>query len=578
MIAITTGTVGRINLLRRLIDSARRSVGDLPYRFFIVDNNSQDGSKEWLQAQPDVTYLNAGDPRGAAYAFQMGYEACTGEYVCHLNDDIAVEGDTIARAYRHLEAHPECGQVAFHHKYQNRAGVDPQKAIIQKVFGGYTYAQTGMTRKWLGDIAGWTGLHSEGYTHYAWDNYLSARIWELGWRVDAPGGCCVIDWEHIDNIRKRFSDGMRTASGGVHPDTVKFMQAWRGRLPNYREWVNAITPTTRLLYKASRGQLRTLRFKSMMNPRHTNERTALIEEFGKLGPAQQYNHTAAVEKLGIVKFQDEAVRVVKEFNPDLLMLQAQRDNNVWPITVARLRKVAPNAYIFNWDADTHYPLEPFHFEIARACDLQLTISKSVFPEYLANGVHNIGMWSIGVENEYLDQERGNWQEGPDITFLGTLFGIGKFPEATTRRDAVIKLRNEFGKGFVLHGGGWRQAGIRATYTGEKHSSNAHLYSRSKMALSISQTAEMWGYTSDRGYNIMATGCPILMQRFPGMEDVGFIDGETVIAWSTLDEMMEKAHHYLENDDEREAIGAAGKLLIQERHTWRSRVDDLLGML
>ena len=99
-----------------------------------------------------------------------------------------------------------------------------------------------------------------------------------------------------------------------------------------------------------------------------------------------------------------------------------------------------------------------------------------------------------------------------------------------------------------------------------------------MTLSVSQSSDLWGYTSDRLYNISATGCPALVQRFAGMEQHGYIDGETCIAFAGLDEMEERARFYLEHEAEREAIGARGKEMTLTRHTWGHRLDGLWSML
>jgi len=130
----------------------------------------------------------------------------------------------------------------------------------------------------------------------------------------------------------------------------------------------------------------------------------------------------------------------------------------------------------------------------------------------------------------------------------------------------------------LFGYGWDTIGLEAETSYEDHAGNAVRYSEAKMALSISQTADLWGYTSDRLYNITATGCPALMQCFPGMEEHGYVDGETCIAWSDIEEMMYKAHYYAIHDEEREKIGRQGREMTHARHTWKHRVLGLFAML
>jgi spore maturation protein CgeB len=99
-----------------------------------------------------------------------------------------------------------------------------------------------------------------------------------------------------------------------------------------------------------------------------------------------------------------------------------------------------------------------------------------------------------------------------------------------------------------------------------------------MALSISQTTELWGYTSDRLYNIVATGCPALVQRFNGMDEHGFVDGKTCIAWTTFKEMVEKARFYKAHSREREEVGRAGREMLLKRHTWDVRVGELFHLI
>ena len=169
--------------------------------------------------------------------------------------------------------------------------------------------------------------------------------------------------------------------------------------------------------------------------------------------------------------------------------------------------------------------------------------------------------------------------GPDVVFLGALYGHGVFPEAENREKAVRTLwgmRDEID--FLLLGNGWKKIGLEVGQTNEQHSANARLYARSKLALSISQASELWGYTSDRLYNICATGCPALVQRFAGMEAHGFVDGASCISWSSVDEMVEKIRYYLNHSEKREEIGMRGKDVVLSRHTWKHRVDSLFTMM
>lgn len=574
LVSGVTGTVpGRLKSLQRLVASFRQSAGNLSYELIIVACACSEETHKWIRQQEDCVLVIRPKKEGSVIAFNDGFARARGRFVVTLNDDVKVDGDTIQIAAEHLLENPEVGQVAFGHRYQNRQG-DRTAPRIQRMFG-YPYAQCGMTRKWLGDLAGWWG--DVGLIHYGGDNWLSACIWEMGWRVEAVKGCSVTDWEVEDETRQQFSHHMRAANGGVHPDVELFMKHWRGRLPPPQKWRSA--NVNRVIVKANQGNLRTLQFKSTMGPGYPR-RTTVIDEFRAYGPAKQANHTWKVSQVGRESAQQWFIEVAKRFQADLIMLQGQRPNNITPSTAMRLRKEVPNAYVFNWDADTHYPMLDFHAEIAKAVDLQLTISPTLFPWYISHGASNIGYWPIGVQEEYLNVERSRYlreKQSHDVAFYGSLYGEEHFPEALTRRDAVLTLaRSDLD--LELRGLGWNKVSLQAENTLEAFVDNAIGYSRSKMALSISQTKDLWGYTSDRAYNIMATGCPILVQRFAGMEEHGFVDGETVIAWTTFKEMMDKARYYIAHPQKREDIGRAGRQLIHARHTWKQRIYELWGLI
>jgi hypothetical protein len=416
---------------------------------------------------------------------------------------------------------------------------------------------------------------------YGGDTRLSLRLWELGYPTVHVEGCTIIDHVAEDELRKTNSDdpwNHARARGTIHPDLARFAMHWNNRLPKAHEVIPAMGLVERVIEKARRGNLRTIRFKGMMAAHH-RMRHSLIDIFDELGEAKQVNQSQllrdAKNKSG--RFQEIASKIVLDFEPDLVILQAQRRNNFMPETIWKLRERLPWAYFVNFDGDVHYPLTDFQFGIAQSVHLQCVPSPTLFPEYAA---HNIGVayWPIGIEEEYI-VDRAKQVNGPDVVFLGALYGHGVFPEAENREQAVRTLwgmRDEID--FLLLGNGWKKIGLEVGQTNEQHGANARLYARSKLALSISQASELWGYTSDRLYNICATGCPALVQRFAGMEAHGFVDGVSCIAWSSFSEMSDKVRYYLDHPEEREEIGARGKDVVLSRHTWKHRVDSLFTMM
>lgn len=572
MISVVSGTYNRLPLLKRMVESARKSAANLPLEIVLVDGGSKDGTLQWAGKQDDVTLVEQGELLGAIKAYNAGFAVAAGDFVVIGNDDIEFLGDTIYRAHAYMVENPDVGQVAFKHEYQRR-GPAARDGVVQNAFG-YLYGQCSMVRKWLGDAAGWWG--EDGMKTYGGDTRLSLRIWELGYPIVPVDGCAVRDDEYQDELREINSDTpwkQARQAGEPHPDLKRFNRKWRGRMIERGKWIGSAV-SNRIIEKAIAGNLRSMRFKGQMFV-GAPPRTALVDALSKYGPVRQVSQTDAVKKLGRDGYQKFAKQMIREFRPDLVIFQAQRENNLTPLTIREIRKERPWLYTVNWDGDTHYPLVPFHFEIARAVHLQLIVSPTLFHEYAKRGV-SVGYWPIGIEKEYWKVKRDKI-DGHDVLFLGALYGIGRFPEAEFRRDAV-KILAAQSFDFGLFGPGWEQIGLTAGMTSEKHNESARLMARAKMTVSISQTKDLWGYTSDRLYNICATGCPAVVQRFKGMEHHGYIDGKTCIVFGTMDEMIDKIEYYLAHDNEREEIGRRGREMTLARHTWERRLDGLFAMI
>lgn len=570
-LSLVNGTYNRLRLLQRMVASARTSVGTIPYNFIIVDGGSTDGTLEWARTQRDIHLIEHGELKGAIRAYNDGCEAADTRYVVILNDDIEIVANTLERAYHFMEEHPKVGQGAFGHVYQRRGAVAKSKPQWQQAYG-YLYGQCSIIRRCLGQVAGWWG---EGYRTYAGDTHLSMRLWELGWSVVRIPGCTIIDYEYEDELRKINNADQRQLHNGRHPDTLLFQSRWQGRLPIPSQWKPAAQDN--VLGKAARGTLSTVRFK--VTPPGWPERTALIKALGRYGPAYQINQTAYGRMHGVLALQEHGVQWVRRHQPDLVLLQSHTARNaILPETINRMRQACPGVIIVNWNGDCHFPLSDFDIRIAHAVDLQLHISPTLFGEYMKRGVYNIGYWPIGVEPEFFAPQRPKKLKGPEVIFMGALYGLGQFPEAETRKRAVSALLDSDLR-VEVYGPGWAGIGHPSKTTWDQFAHNARLYANSRMALSISQARHLWGYTSDRLYNICASGCPALVQSFKGMEEHGFVDGKTCISWDGIPEMLEKARHYLQgkNAKQREAIALAGRELTKARHTWDSRVLALFEM-
>src|SRR5262249_20585498 len=58
----------------------------------------------------------------------------------------------------------------------------------------------------------------------------------------------------------------------------------------------------------------------------------------------------------------------------------------------------------------------------------------------------------------------------------------------------------------------------------------------------------------------------------------FEPGKEVVAYRTPEECVELAQYYLDHEDERRAIATAGQKRVLREHTYRHRMQQLLGMV
>jgi spore maturation protein CgeB len=70
---------------------------------------------------------------------------------------------------------------------------------------------------------------------------------------------------------------------------------------------------------------------------------------------------------------------------------------------------------------------------------------------------------------------------------------------------------------------------------------------------------------------------LLTETAPNLADL-FSPGREVVTYESEDDLVEKIEHYLEHDDERIAIAAAGQRRTLGEHTYRQLMAELAAIL
>ncbi len=105
-----------------------------------------------------------------------------------------------------------------------------------------------------------------------------------------------------------------------------------------------------------------------------------------------------------------------------------------------------------------------------------------------------------------------------------------------------------------------------------HEHQAVRYIRSRIGLNISIKNDL----NMRFFEVLSTGTALLTNTdVDGIEDIGFEEGKHFIGYTDVEDAKDKARYYLEHEDEREEIAAAGHELVRANHTYAHRMAYIL---
>lgn len=558
ILSIVSGTYNRLRYVQRMMFSARQSIPrGLPCEFVIVDGGSTDGTLEWLRQQPDVRLIEHGALLGAIRAFTDGGMAARGLYTLMANDDIEFVGDGILKALVHLETHPNCAAVAMADDrpapgYGSGYKVQRIRALRNGQPVDVPYAQVGLFRTALLQEVGVWGaddaVMSKSRT-YGGDNFLSARLWELGYTVDAVDGVFINDLLAPDALRDA---NVQDAESKPSPYYERYPAGVV--LPSQRAAVDA-GERLRVLYLPiyEPGSLT-----QQVNKRGL--RDALAEHF----LVYEFDY-CNVPYIGEAPFADTLTSIVRTWQPHLMLMQAHGTDRVTPPVLAKVRAVRQDMVVVNWNGDVfseHLTGERM-LELLRHVDLQLTVNASVLPVYEQHGIA-AAYWQVGYEPV---PDALPVVPAHDVVFLANAYS----PERVALGRTLKGLPYDVG----LYGYGWNE--LTDGFTLYDFAVGAALYRNSKAAIGDNQYPGERGFVSNRVFEALANGAFLLHQHVEGLQELtGLEDGVHYIAWTDAKDLKRKLKYWLadERADERKQIAAAGEAYVREQHSFAARVREL----
>lgn len=544
LISIVSGTYNRIPMLSDMLRSARAQLHRIDYEFIIVDGGSTDGTLEWLSKQPDVTLIEHGKLKGAIRAFTDGANAATGQYVLLANDDVTFFPYSILAAIRHLEHTPTCGAVAFADNRTNRMyGGDGSQYRVEGMgarnpdgtpHNMVAYAQVGLFRKELGAQAGWWGaddpVMGKART-YGGDNFLSSKIWEAGYTVDAVDGCKVRDKFEHDRLRQINAAGGSEDSGyyySIYPDGVT-IPTTPVQLPE------ANPPIRFLLLPIYEGRM----------PMRQNLEYSLGDAF------KAYGHVVEFDYLNDNVNLEAAC---KAWQPDIVITQFQGvGERLTAEHLSKARLATPGAIFVNFNGDAHDSglLSDGVIEMLKYVDVQTTVNAKVLPEYKRRGIAAT-YWQI------------NFKDGigapPEMPAHDVLFQANWYDYRRPIFDVLKRL--------TLSGVDVGLYGNHSMATGNTHydfSAQGALYANAKVTIGDT-FPDTVGFVSNRVFQALANGSFLLQQYSQDLEIyTGLQAGTHYAEWRTVDDLHARIVEWLDpsKEAERKAIAECGKAFVRE---------------
>src|SRR4030095_6735148 len=99
-------------LLEQCIDSIKNTNQQLSNEIIVVDNNSTDGSKEYLPPRfTQVKFIFNNENTGFAKACNQGFKNSSGKYILFLNPDTILTGTCLMDCISFFETRPDAGAV-----------------------------------------------------------------------------------------------------------------------------------------------------------------------------------------------------------------------------------------------------------------------------------------------------------------------------------------------------------------------------------------------------------------------------------------------------------------------------------
>lgn len=131
------------SLTEQCLLSVKKALAVIDSEIIIVDNNSTDGSKEYLPAEfTDVKFIFNNGNKGFAKACNQGFKISSGKYILFLNPDTVLTETSLTDCISFFKTHPDAGAAGVRmldgngrFLKESKRGMPSPAASFYKLFG-----------------------------------------------------------------------------------------------------------------------------------------------------------------------------------------------------------------------------------------------------------------------------------------------------------------------------------------------------------------------------------------------------------------------------------------------------------
>jgi spore maturation protein CgeB len=282
-------------------------------------------------------------------------------------------------------------------------------------------------------------------------------------------------------------------------------------------------------------------------------------------------HLLGKKPASLRSFNNSVIDICNEFQPDYLIATGVSPLQSQTIQIIRRSKVRTVNFITDdpWNS-AHYAR--WFLDALPQYSTVFSPRRAIMQQLYQIGCQDVRYLPFGYDPHLFHPISPTLEEcethSSDVMFAG-----GGDRDRVPYISALIKAGIEVG----LYGGYWERYNETSAHNrgmADIETVRLAIHS-SKISLCLVRRANRDGHVM-RTFEVPAVGSCMLTEDTPDHREIFGKDGEAVVYFQTIPEMVEKAHWLLNHPDERQKLSlAAHKLMVLGHHTYKDRLRSML---